>query len=234
MFFDRILPILWPARCAGCNAFVSEGKAFCARCDLSVTALGSCCPGCAMPAEGGQVCRGCRRNPFPFTRALAALAYGGSLTQALLRFKHGGNRHLARPLASFLVPLLGKALDLGVEVACPVPLHPRRLRQRGFNQALELLRVAGRTMAPMARIVIACDALGRTVDTPTLGHESPLLRSQIVANAFKVACPKAIARRRVLIVDDVMTTGATMAECTRTLLAAGAGEVLVAALARAL
>jgi ComF family protein len=229
VLLDRILPILWPARCAGCNAFVAEGVAFCGMCDLSLVPLGACCPGCAMPTDGGRLCGGCRRLPPPFLRASAALAYGGALTQALLRFKHGGHRHLARPLALYLEPLLGAPAVEGVDLVCPVPLHPRRLRQRGYNQVLELLRAAGR----IRRLPILCDALARTADTPTLGRASPALRSRIVANAFAVHRPSAVDGKRILLVDDVMTTGATVTECARTLLAAGAVEVLVATLARA-
>ena len=186
-----------------------------------------------MPLGPGQSCRGCRRKPFPFTRAYAALAYGGPLTQALLRFKHGGNRHIAPPLARYLAPLLEQATGQGAEVACPVPLHPRRLRQRGFNQALDLLVAARRLIRPRTSIDISRDALFRTSDTPALGHGSPAQRQKVVANAFSVVRPHAVAGKKVLVVDDVMTTGATLAECARTLLSAGAREVMVAALARA-
>jgi ComF family protein len=186
-----------------------------------------------MPAEGGRPCGGCRRKPFPFVRAFASLAYGGALTQALLRFKHGGHRHLARPLARYVTPLLGAAAGQGVDVVCPVPLHPRRLRQRGYNQVFELLRAAARTMPREPRMHVLCDLLSRMIDTPTLGHQSPAVRSQIVAHAFAVVRPQGVTGKRVLVVDDVMTSGSTLAECARTLLAAGATSVMVAALARA-
>ena len=234
VLLDRIFPILWPARCAGCNGFVAEGVSFCKGCDLSFIELGASCPGCAMPFEGGVLCGGCRRAPLPFTRAFAALAYGGALTQALLRFKHGGHRHLARPLAAYLAPILIAASEQGADLVCPVPLHPRRLRQRGYNQVLELLRAVGPALPRHQSFEVLCDALSRTVDTPTLGHQSPALRSKIVANAFAAIRPWAVAGKQVLVVDDVMTTGATLAECTRTLLDAGASKVMVAALARAI
>ena len=233
VILERILPVLWPARCAGCNVFVPEGASFCSRCDMSLVHLGPYCPGCAMPIEGRCLCNGCLRTPFPFTRALAALEYGGALTQAILRFKHGGHRHLARPLAAYMKPLLEATAGQGAEVVCPVPLHPRRLRQRGYNQVLELLRAAGHGMPQAWSGHILCDALLRTIDTPTLGHQSPALRRKIVASAFVVARPQAVANKCVLVVDDVMTTGSTLAECARTLLATGASKVMVAVLARA-
>jgi ComF family protein len=151
-----------------------------------------------------------------------------------LRFKHGGHRYLARPLGVHLAPVLDAAAGQGTDVVCPVPLHPRRLRQRGYNQVLELLRADGRGLPRDQRVRVLLDALSRTVDTPTLGHQSPARRSQMVANAFAVVRPQTVAGKRVLLVDDVMTTGATLAECSRTLLAAGARKVMVAALARAL
>ncbi|MBN2576885.1 MAG: ComF family protein [Deltaproteobacteria bacterium] len=231
MLWRHVAALLWPARCAGCNAFVPEGVSFCPSCEVSIVSLGVCCPGCAMPVDAFGACQGCQKMPLPFARAQAALAYGGALAQALLRWKHGGQRHVARSLAGYLAPLLARAADQGAEIACPVPLHPRRLRDRGFNQALDLLRAA---RPRVASIAIACDALARTVDTPSLGHGTPAQRRRIVANAFAVARPGKIEGKHVLLVDDVMTTGATLAECSRVLLEAGAKEVAVTVLARAI
>jgi ComF family protein len=229
-----VLSLLWPARCAGCNTFVGEGTAFCRRCDVSVVPLGRVCSGCAMPWEGEGLCRGCRSRHLPFERASAVLAYGGSLVQALLRFKHGGHRHLARALGSYLAPTMILAKDAGVDLACPVPLHPHRLRKRGFNQGMELLRSALLKAARNRRVDTACDVMVRTIDTPPLGRGSPEERSRAVAGAFAVKRPGQVAGKRILIVDDVMTTGATLAECARTLASAGAASVWVLALARAL
>jgi ComF family protein len=186
-----------------------------------------------MPLDHLGRCRGCRQQPFPFVTARAALVYGGALTQALLRWKHGGNRPIGPVLAAYFVPLLRQAAEQGTEIVCPVPLYPGRLRQRGFNQALDLLREARRRLPGGGRVGLLCDAIARTVDTPALGHASPGRRRDLVAGAFEVRRPALVAGKRVLLADDVMTTGATFAECTRTLLAAGAREVTVAALARA-
>jgi ComF family protein len=186
-----------------------------------------------MPAEPGRQCAGCLRRPFPFARATAALAYGGSLTKALLRLKHGRHRHLAPALARSLLPVLADAWTWRVQLILPVPLHPRRLRQRGFNQALELLRAGVRQSPRDRRLPIACDVLVRVRDTPMLGHGSPAARSEVLEGAFALARPDRVEGLHVMVVDDVMTTGATLAECTRVLLAGGAGRVSVAALARA-
>ena len=259
--------LLWPARCAACNAFVPEGVAFCESCRLSVSELEQVCAGCGLPmpdltwepwegsqtlprwcaaggagglptrlsdaSEGSSRCHGCRAKPLPFSRVWPALAYGGAATEAVLHLKHGRRRHLARPLGALLAPAVGAAIDSGVDTLCPVPLHPRRLRQRGFNQALEILRVAERLVRrPGARSRVVPDGLRRIHDTPALGWESPASRRRIVAGAFAVHGRGWAEGRRILLVDDVMTTGATLAECTRVLLKDGAADVQVTALAR--
>jgi ComF family protein len=233
MIWTAAASLLWPARCVACNAFVAEGRAFCPACELAVLPIGRACPTCAMPLDHGVACRGCGRRPFPFAAAYAALAYGGATTQALLRWKHGGCRHVAPVMAQYFCPLLARAVGQGAEIACPVPLHPRRLRERGFNQALDLLRAA-RRRSRQRGLAVSYDALDRVVDTPGLGHEPPGRRREILAGAFDIRRSGAVAGRHVLVVDDVMTTGATLAECARVLLAAGARTVSVAALARAL
>jgi len=187
-----------------------------------------------MPTEvQGGLCVGCLRRPFPFSAARAALAYGGSLTQSLLRFKHGGHRHLARPLSRYLAPVLSP-LWQQVDLVCPVPLHGERLKSRGFNQALELLRHIRKGLPKAQATKLVCDLLTRNFDTPALGHGSPAIRARAVAGAFAVFRPVSVAQRHILVVDDVMTSGATLAECARTLLASGADGVSVAALARAI
>jgi predicted amidophosphoribosyltransferase len=206
-------------------------------------ALDRACPGCALDG-GGAVgpCHACRVRPFPWSGARASLIYGGAVAAALVRFKHGRNLAAARPLGHFLVPLLDWAASEGSDAVVPVPLHPRRLRQRGFNQALELLReglTARRAGAEAldsrpVRLELWPDVLRRHLDTPALGREPPAVRRCRLTGAFSVARPGQIRGRRILVVDDVMTTGATLAECAHTLLGAGACAVLCAALARAL
>jgi ComF family protein len=237
-FFARLL---WPPRCPACRGRTGGAAAFCALCDVTVLAVDRACPGCAVE-HTASLCLACRARPFPFSRARASLVYGGAVREALLHLKHGAALASARPLARFLVPLLDWAAAEGFEAVVPVPLHPRRLAQRGFNQALELAREAlrirrerGRGLAPApARLPVWVDALRRQRDTPPLGREPGLVRRSRLAGAFRVPSRPAVRGRRLLLVDDVMTTGATFAECAHTLLDAGARDVAVAALARAL
>jgi predicted amidophosphoribosyltransferase len=194
------------------------------------------------------VCRACRAAPPPYAATSAAALYGGALIAPLLAFKHGDKRHLARPLARLLGPALRASLQAGVAAVLPVPLHARRLRARGFNQALDLLRAGLGLLAsepppggagaqghgpssPPPEILV--DALVRLRDTPPLGHLSPVERRCEVSAAFAASRPAVVRGRHLLLVDDVMTTGATVAACAAALLDAGAASVRVAVLARA-
>jgi ComF family protein len=221
--------LLWPAHCASCDDLIAEDASFCAACAGTLLRLDGACSGCALPLAGAG-CRRCAREPFPFTGTRAALGYGGAVADAILRFKHGGRADLARPLGRVFATALAPDLN-HVDVVVPVPLHPRRLRARGFNQAIELVRGAGdRRVRPPLLV----NTLRRIRDTPALGRHSPGERRTLVAGAFAVAAPGKVRGRRVLMVDDVMTTGATVSGCARALLEAGAVEVRVAVLARAL
>jgi ComF family protein len=236
MMLGLVARLLWPARCVACSAFVPEGQAFCDTCLFSVAALDGLCPGCGLPFshEGWPAempCPSCQAMPLPFSRVWAVLAYGGAATQAILHLKHGRRRHLVRPLGALLAPAVAAAIAGGMDVLCPVPLHPRRLRERGFNQSLDLLRVAQMAARPR-RALIVPNGLCRIRDTPALGRESPTARRRILAGAFVVRQPARFEGRRILLLDDVMTTGATFGECARVLREAGAVEVQVAALAR--
>jgi ComF family protein len=147
----------------------------------------------------------------------------------VVRLKHKERADIAAALGRLLAPAL--ELD-SVDAVLPVPLHARRLRDRGYNQALALARAAIRQVGH-PRPPVWVDTLNRVRDTPILGSASPERRRALVAGAFSVARPWRIHGRRVLVVDDVMTTGATLSACALTLREAGAAEVRVAVLARA-
>ena len=195
-------------------------------------------PGCAVcgepfPGLGGTLpCDACRRSPPPYAFARAVAEYRDGMREAIHALKFGGRPVLATPLGRLLAEAGARALPVPpgdwVEGLVPVPLHPARLAERGFNQA-ELLA------APCAarwRVPLLPHALIRLRATRPQTDLDPAARRANVRDAFRVRRPPAVEGRRVLLVDDVLTTGATVGAAARALRAAGAAAVGVLTLAR--
>jgi ComF family protein len=183
------------------------------------------CKICAEPfsSEHAEVCGPCLKNPPPFTKVLTYGLYEGILAEAINHFKFHSVKRLSRPLGELL---LGLSLPR-VDCIIPVPLTITRLRERGFNQSLLIARI----IAKETKIPLLMDALLKKRDTlPQLGL-SAKERALNIKNAFEVA--DNIKGLRILLIDDVMTTGATVTECSRQLLNAFAQQVFVLTLARA-
>jgi ComF family protein len=191
------------------------------------------CDGCGLPFEydlgAGARCAACMARPKAFGRARAACLYDDASRELILKLKHADRPELARLLALWLSRA---ACDLIAEadVVAPVPLHPLRLFARRYNQAAEIAR----PLARRAKLAFLPEALSRKRDTGSQGGKSGRGRRLNVKGAFEVppAARAQVAGRRVLLVDDVMTTGATAEACAKALFAAGAAAVDVAAVAR--
>lgn len=221
--------LLWPSRCAGCDAFVPPSTGFCETCQVSLLALDGACPRCALPQLPGQVCQRCPSG-WPLARTWSGAQYGGALVSAILRFKHG-RLDLGRPLSQFvLAGLRGLGPDVGL---VPVPLHGSRLRVRGYNQASELARFALRQLERSERPSWLCDGLTRHRPSRGAGVGGIAARWARSEGAFSVNRPERIRGRPVVLIDDVLTTGATLVACATTLLEAGAREVSAVTVARA-
>jgi ComF family protein len=185
--------------------------------------------------DASDRCRACTESPPHFGRARAVARYrpgisedGQVVPSIIRRHKYGGDQSLSRALIQCLgdsLPLNGNDYDLVI----PVPLHPRRLQWRGFNQAALL----GVEVARRLGCTVDVATLARVRNTPPQTMQHGAERRRNVRGAFVVTRPQRIANRRLLLVDDVMTTGATLNECARILLAAGARKVDVFTLARA-
>jgi ComF family protein len=199
----------------------------------------SSCPRCAAPFDGGadRGCPDCRRLPRRLAKIHAPYEYGGALKSALLRLKWQGRDDLAGPLGRLLAPALSSCVGepVGFDLLVPVPLHPRRLRQRGFNQATLLARAAVDEAGLRKRLPLVPLALQRVRSDPPARGVGPQARFARTLGAFTVQRKKAaqLAGRRVLLLDDVVTTGATAAACASALAAAGASHVEALALVRA-
>lgn len=223
---SALLDLLFPPRCPGCRALVPGAAGFCQACATTLAELPpERCPVCAEPDAAGP-CERCRAAPPAFERAFAPFLHGGALADAIHRLKYEDRPHLAGPLAALVAPAL--AADLAwCELVAPVPLHVHRLRSRGFDQALLLARALG---GPVGRPV-AARAVRRVRDTPPQVGRDRLQRDENVRGAFE-ATPE-VRGRRLLLVDDVLTTGATAQAASAAAREAGAVAVRVVALARA-
>ncbi len=222
-----ILDLLFPQRCLGCRAILSEsGVCFCGTCEESLVRLEPpYCPRCGEPESPG-ICFFCREFPPLFEKVNAPYLLGGALAEALHHFKYEDNAHLSKPLIRFVQKDVRQALDW-CSVIVPIPLHPLRLRERGYDQASLLAQELAKFGKPLR-----LRGLSRIMHTsPQVGKNRPQ-RAANVKGAF-VAVQSCVKDQRVLLVDDVLTTGATAAEATKALCQAGARAVQVMAIARA-
>jgi ComF family protein len=187
------------------------------------------CDGCSLPFEyeTGLRCAACQARPPKFARARAACLYDEHSRDLILQLKHADRPELGRLFALWL-KRAADALIADADLIAPVPLHSGRLFRRRYNQAAEIAR-------PLARLSgrpYLADSLIRHRDTGSQGGKSATGRRRNVAGAFEVRHAHRVAGKRVLLVDDVLTTGATAEGCARALLAAGATAVDLAVVAR--
>jgi ComF family protein len=220
----------WPNRCAVCRAYTAGAHArVCTDCIDRFAAPRPRCSRCALQCAGGgsRDCGNCLRMPPSWSRAIAACDYGYPWDRLLTDFKFHAALDLLPALAGLLASRLPpEAAD--VDLLLPVPLSPARWRERGYNQAGLL---AGQLAKRLHRPCSA-DALLRVSDTP---HQIALPRERRAANvrgAFAIAPGARLQGRRIALIDDVMTTGATLGELARVLLEGGAADVEVWVFAR--
>lgn len=226
----RGLDILLPPRCLGCGEGLAGHGRLCAACWSGLAFITEpCCAACGYPFElsmpGGGLCGACTARRPPWRRGRSALVYDDASRDLVLAFKRGDRTELAVPLAAMMVQA-GGALLADCELVLPVPLHRGRLFARRFNQSALLSRAIARA----GGLDHAPDLLVRVRATASQGGLDRRRRHSNVRGAFRLRRP--VEGRRVLLVDDVLTTGATAAAATRVLLAGGAAAVDVLTLAR--
>lgn len=193
-----------PMRCAACDVLVAPRHLFCAACAPSVMRAGP-----------------------QATADHAVFEYGGAVATAIARFKYAGRSDLAARFAAVMAGEGDLARHAAIDLVVPVPLHPSRLVERGFDQAALLaLPVARRWGIPCATRTLL-----RTRPTPPQASLDRADRAANVADAFRCALPEKVRGRTILLVDDVRTTGATLGACVEALCRAGAREVRTLVLA---
>ena len=220
-----VLDLIFPVRCASCDA---PGESpFCAPCADTLVPLPPGCPLCSVPGEDEAVfrrrrCVHCRARAPPFACASAPYLHGGALAEAIQRLKYEKREDLARPLGVLFEGCVPPRAD----VVVPIPLHRSRLRERGFDQARLLADAAARRFGlPVASLIVRTRPTGQQVGRDRAARERNL------QGAFAVCGD--VGARRICLLDDVLTTGATAAAAAEALLQAGAARVEVRTLARA-
>jgi len=236
--WEAALNALYPPVCCACGEPVSRPD-FCARCRAAVVLLGApLCARCGVPfatrGASDHLCGHCLVQAPPFGCARACAMYDARqsshdpVKSVLQRYKYSRNVGLARPLGQLLIERCPFPL-INYDVIIPVPLHLNRLRWRGFNQANLLAAILGRD----AGLPVDPFSMERTRPTLPQVELTEPERRRNVAHAFRITRPHRVRGQRVLLLDDVYTTGATVTECARVLHEADAASIDVLVLARA-
>ena len=229
-FVHRSVQRGWPLACVLCGSRLRPGEAsgtarFCAPCAASLPRLADeRCEICALPLTSGRICGACLTEPPAYDAVCVPHAYAFPVDALIHAYKYGGDLSLARVLAASLA----SAVRTRADVLIPMPLAPARLRERGFNQAHEIARHLGRALG----IEVLPEGARKVADTPPQAALPWKARARNVRGAF--VCDADLSGRHVAIVDDVMTTGATLNELARNLKRAGAVRVSGWVLARTL
>ncbi len=220
---EAALDLIYPPRCALCE---KQGSFLCDEClDKLPRADGQRCDVCWLPRRGSS-CQTCAEHPIFLNRLRSVFRYGGEVQRLVQAFKFQGQSSLGRTLAAQLTGCYAEHA-FAADIVVPVPLSGARRRRRGYNQAALLAREVARELGlPMS------EAMRRLGNPTPQARSTAEQRRRNVSGVFEVAKSEAVAGRRVLLIDDVATTGATLSACAEALLATGASEVIGLTLAR--
>ncbi len=234
------LDLMLPPTCLGCGTAMGESHGLCVACWSTIVFLGPpACARCGLPfaydAGDGALCAVCIGSDSAIDRLRAVFAYDDKSRGLILSFKHGDRLQGARAFGRWLARA-GRPLIEPETIVVPVPLHWTRLFSRRYNQSALLSQALVREfrMVHGLAIEIAPELLDRRRRTRPQGRLGRMSRQENIRGAFKVADPAKVRGKRILLVDDVLTTGATVEECARVLKRAGAAHVDVLTLARVL
>jgi ComF family protein len=228
-----LLDTIYPPRCLACSEATDQPRGLCPACWRDTHFIeGTSCRRCGVPLIGEigpeDACEGCTRHPPAWDRGAAAIVYAGAGRRIVLALKHGDRLDMVRPLAGWMAAA-GRELLAEADLIAPVPLHWSRLVRRRYNQSAELARrlarLSGRRAVPDLLV-------RRRATAPQQGSREARAANQAGAFGLNPRRAAAVSGRTVLMVDDVLTSGATLSACAECLRAAGAARVNVLALAR--
>lgn len=232
--FPGLVSLFYPAACAGCGAAPETGEYLCARCEEEAPRLRApFCDRCSQPFNGAITerftCANCHDRELHFEAAISAYRSRGVVRKVMHDFKYGGQLHLRHLIGRWLCETLADPRLANGDFDClvPVPLHPARERERGFNQAQLLAQSLGRASQRPVRPL-----LQRIRYTTTQTRFDRAERMENLAGAFRLRRSADVQECRVLLIDDVLTTGSTLSECASVLKKAGARSVHAATAAR--
>jgi len=226
---ETLLDTIFPRRCVFCDSARIEPNSFiCSDCIESIRVISRpFCSQCGLPIPGlalqpDGVCGRCLSSPPPYTRARYGVYYEGPLREALIRFKYYAALNLGNTLSNVLTAaFLGHYDTTEFDMIIPVPVHRKRLFQRGFNQtAILATKLSSKVKLPLHRRLLI-----KVKDTVPQARLPRAERVKNLRRSFGILDPSNVQEKRVLLVDDVATTGSTIAEATKTLLKAGASRV---------
>jgi ComF family protein len=216
-----------PQTCFLCADRVT-GAQLCAACEADLATLpAACCPQCALPTSHGEICGACLKKPPAFQRSLAVFSYAFPLDSLVQQCKYAHASHLTEFFATRMAERIGMDRP-EIDFLLPMPLHPARLAQRGFNQAAEIAR----RLSPRVGVPWLPDACQRVRNTPSQAGLDLKTRQRNLRGAF--TCGIDLSEKRVALIDDVMTSGSSLDELARVVRKAGAIEIQAWVLARTL
>ncbi len=232
---ETALNLIYPPTCLTCRQVVEGNAGLCGPCWRETAFIGgTVCDSCGVPLPGGRHgevahCDACLRDPPPWVQGRSALLYRDMGRKIVLAFKHGDRQEIAAPAALWMAQAIGRYLQ-GNTLIAPVPLHWSRMIKRKFNQSALL----GKALAGELGCAWCPDLLQRTRRTQVLDGKTRTERYTAVQGAMAVHPRRTelLRGRPILLVDDVMTSGATLSCATQACLDAGAGEIRVVTLAR--
>lgn len=229
VWYDKVLDIVFPRRCAVCGDIcIPNGQLVCGTCkDRPIRITEPRCKKCSKPiaSEALEFCYDCTKKDFHYKRGISLWLYDEVMKQSIVRYKYKGGKEYTGYYAGEVVKYLGKEIkEIEPDVLLPVPVHRTRQKQRGYNQAELLAREIGRLL----NIMVLPDALIRTIKTLPQKELSNIERMRNLERAFAVSkkYEKTISKfHKLMLIDDIYTTGSTIEACTKVLQKAGAEDV---------
>ena len=232
-----IADIIFPPCCVVCGELLLHHSSLplCEKCLAGIRFIDSpLCPRCGIPfpaeEDNDHLCGQCLTEERPYALARSVGRYEGALLTAIHKFKYHGKTGIGKALGNIMADFASGIWEMGTfDLIIPVPLHIKKLRERGFNQAVIMARELSKRFA----VPLDFSSLKRVKFTPPQVGMGRKERSLNVKGAFSAVKPRNISGKKILLIDDVYTTGSTLMECSRVLIGAHAGAVAILTMARA-